>query len=140
MKRKFVNRIDRESVRPVVGRPGALRMPVEGVLSDGHFSANGRIEGIRGRVNERAPGVVRSGSKAALKSAIDAELHRMVDRRRSVGAEAEHTGAGIEPGTAQNGESARSRVVYAVGVYWCRFLKRTSFGVEGESTGNALTI
>src|SRR5258708_16233678 len=46
IKWQFVNRIDRQSVRPVVGRAGTLPTRVEGVLGDGHFSTDGRNERV----------------------------------------------------------------------------------------------
>src|SRR5215470_2013031 len=45
-KRQFVNSIHRESVRPVVGGAGPVCAPVERVLSQGHFSANRRVERV----------------------------------------------------------------------------------------------
>src|SRR5713226_9648411 len=94
IQRQFVNGVDRESVRSIIGRAGTLRTPVERVLSQGHFSADGRVERVRRSVKERAPGVMRTGTEATVEPALHAELHGMIDRGGGVGAEREETGAG----------------------------------------------
>src|SRR5215470_12710701 len=53
---------------------------------------------------------MRTGTQAALKPAIQTELHRMVDRGGSVSSNQDYARPGIEPRTAQSGESTGSRV------------------------------
>ena len=62
---QFVNSVDDEAVRPIVGRTGAFSAAVEAILRNSNFARNGDVEDLRLVVDERAPGVVAAEGEVA---------------------------------------------------------------------------
>ena len=107
---QLVDEVCREPMRPVERGAAAVERPVERILRHGNLTAGRWVECVGRVVDEGAPGVVRSAADAVGKAAIGADLHRVIDRRRGVGTQPDHTPGGVNTGAVRRSAASRARI------------------------------